>query len=342
VTSWNIGAERIHGWPEAEILGEHISVFYPEADRKAGLPFRVLDTARREGRFESEGWRVRKDGSRFAADVVLYAATDAKGEITGFTKITRDVTDRKQRELAEAASAAKSRFLAQMSHEFRTPLNAIIGFSEIIKTELLGDIGNRKYVTYGSDIHYSGLHLLSLVNDLLDLTRIEVGKLEPMRCSFDIKPVAERAIRLFDGVTSAKRIKIDLSVAGDLSAFVADERMVRQCIVNLVDNAIKYSGSGGTVRVAIGRLDDRLTIRVIDQGRGMAQAEIPRALEPFGRVGDVMTTPIEGIGLGLPLVKSYCELHGGQLAIKSAPGAGTEIVLSFPYSGGSGGKRSAA
>src|SRR5262249_2373628 len=183
-------------------------------------------------------------------------------------------------EMDEAASAAKSRLLAQMSHEFRTPLNAIIGFSEIIKTELLGEIGNPKYVSYGSDIHYSGQHLLSLVNDLLDLTRIEVGKLEPMHRRFDIKPVAERAIRLFDGVTSAKRIKADLSVAGELSDFVADERMVRQCIVNLVDNAIKYSGSGGTIRVAIGRLEDRLTIRVIDQGRGMAQAEIPRALEP--------------------------------------------------------------
>jgi PAS domain S-box-containing protein len=334
VTSWTQGAQRITGYAADEVLGEHFAMFYTDRDRRDGRPYRALDIAREHGRYAEEGMRVRKDGSRFAADVALHAIRDEQGALSGFAKITRDVTERKKRELAESANAAKSYFLAQMSHEFRTPLNAIIGFSEIISAELLGKIGNERYVSYGSDIHASGLHLLSLVNDLLDLTRIEAGRLEANVGRFDIKPVAEQAIRLFESVGRARRIRIELNVAGELSDFTADERMVRQCVVNLVDNAIKHSQAGSTVRVAIGRLDDRLTIRVIDQGKGMAESDIPRALEPFGRIRDVMTTPVDGVGLGLPLVKSYCELHGGALAIRSAPSAGTEVVLSFPYPGG--------
>jgi len=333
VTSWNHGAERITGYGVDEILGEHVSRFYTEADRREGRPYRALEVARADGRYEEEGVRVRKDGSRFAADIAIHAIYGEDGALAGYAKIARDVSERKMREQAESASAAKSRFLAHMSHEFRTPLNAIIGFSEIIKTELLGKIGNPRYVSYGNDIHFSGLHLLSLVNDLLDLTRIEAGKLEPVFRPTDVKQVAERAIQLFEPVIAAKRITIDLNVAGELQGFIADERMVRQCLVNLVDNAIKHSRTSSMVRVAVGRINDRLTIRVIDQGAGMAARDIPKALEPFGRVGDVSTTPVDGVGLGLPLVKSYCELHGGGIEIKSAPNAGTEVVLWFPYPG---------
>jgi PAS domain S-box-containing protein len=334
VTSWNRGAERITGYTAEDVLGEHMSIFYPEIARRDGLPYRALERAREDGAYAEESVRVCKDGSRFAADMVLHAIRDEHGALSGFACITRDISDRKKRELAESASAAKSYFLAQMSHEFRTPLNAIIGFSEIIKAELFGKIGNERYVAYGGDIHASGQHLLSLVNDLLDLTRIEAGRLEPVLNRFDIRPVAQQAIRLFEPVSKARNIPIELNIAGELQDFIADERMVRQCLVNLIDNAIKHSGTGGLVRVAIGRLDDRLTIRVIDQGRGIAEHDISKALEPFGRIRNVTNTPVDGIGLGLPLVKSYCELHGGSIGIRSAPNAGTEVVLSFPYPGG--------
>src|SRR6185437_2254510 len=156
VISWNLAAERITGYAADEIIGEHFAVFYTDRDRQDERPHHALETARRQGRYEEEGVRVRKDGSLFAAEIVVYAVRDDNGRLTGYAKITRDVTDRKQREIAELANAAKTRFLAHLSHEFRTPLNAIIGFSEIIKSELLGEISNKRYVAYGNDIHFSG------------------------------------------------------------------------------------------------------------------------------------------------------------------------------------------
>ena len=334
VISWNLGAERITGYSADEIIGEHFSVFYTERDRTDERPHRTLETARNQGRYEEEGVRVRKDGSLFAADIVVYAIRDDNGRLTGYAQIVRDVTDRKQREIAELANAAKTRFLAHLSHEFRTPLNAIIGFSEIIKSELLGEIKDKRYVSYGNDIHFSGTHLLNLVNDVLDLTRIEAGKIEPVFESVDARSVVERALRLLENKAAAKQIEVKLDVDENVGAFKADERMVRQCLINLVDNAIKFSPPQTTVTVRVSRDDAWLRIQVGDQGAGMSDKEIPLALQPFRQLDNVMSRSNEGAGLGLPLVKSYCELHGGGLSIRSTPGEGAQITMRFPYPGG--------
>ena len=334
VISWNLAAERITGYSADEIIGEHFAVFYTDRDRQEEQPHRTLETARQKGRYEEEGVRVRKDGSLFAAEIVVYAIRDDNGRLTGYAKITRDVTDRKQREIAELANAAKTRFLAHLSHEFRTPLNAIIGFSEIIKSELLGEIPNKRYVAYGNDIHFSGTHLLNLVNDVLDLTRIEAGKIEPVFETVDARSMVERALRLFEAKAAAKRIAIVLEVGDNVAEVKADERMVRQCLINLVDNAIKFSPPETTITVRATRDDAWLRIQVIDQGAGMEEKDIPFALQPFRQLDNVMSRANEGAGLGLPLVKSYCELHGGGLSIRSNRGAGTEATLRFPYPGG--------
>ncbi len=334
VTSWNAGAERINGYTPAEIVGEHFSVFYTEQDLREGRPYRALEVARRDGRFAEDGLRVRKDGSRFAAEVVISPIHSASGEITGFAKVTRDISERKQREFAESANEAKSRFLAHLSHELRTPLNAIIGFSEIIKSEILGEITNKRYVSYGGDIHHSGIHLLNLVNDILDLSRIEAGKLEPQYDRVDMKHLAEKSLRLFEGKAASRKVTLLVDVAKDIAEFVADERMVYQCMVNLIDNAIKFSKPDTRVSVVINRDGGWLRIHVKDQGLGMAEHEIPIALQPFRQLDSLLTRTIEGAGLGLSLVKSYCELHGGGIAIRSASGKGTEVTLRFPYPGG--------
>lgn len=334
VISWNLGAERIVGYGADEIIGEHFSVLYTERDREDERPHLALETARRQGRYEEEGVRVRKDGSLFAAEIVVYAIRDDNGRLTGYANITRDVTDRKQREIAELANAAKTRFLAHLSHEFRTPLNAIIGFSEIIKSELLGEIPNKRYVAYGNDINFSGTHLLNLVNDVLDLTRIEAGKIEPVFETVEVRPVVERALRLLDAKAAAKKIEIKLETEDNVAAFKADERMVRQCLINLVDNAIKFSPPETTVTVRVSRDDAWLRLQVIDQGAGMSDSDVPLALQPFRQLDNVMSRANEGAGLGLPLVKSYCELHGGGLSIRSAGKTGTEVTLRFPYPGG--------
>ena len=334
ITSWNAGSERITGYNSAEIVGEHFSVFYSEQDIREGRPYRALEIARRDGRFAEEGLRVRKDGSRFAAEVVISPILSMGGDITGFAKVTRDITERKQREFAESANEAKSRFLAHLSHELRTPLNAIIGFSEIIKSEILGEIANKRYVSYGGDIHHSGIHLLNLVNDILDLSRIEAGKLEPQYDRVDMKQLGEKSLRLFEAKAAARKVTLLVDIARDLAEFMADERMVYQCLVNLLDNAIKFSRPDTRVSVVVNRDGGWLRIHVRDQGLGMAEHEIPIALQPFRQLDSLLTRTIEGAGLGLSLVKSYCELHGGGIAIRSAPGKGTEVTLRFPYPGG--------
>lgn len=334
VTSWNAGAERITGYSAEEIVGEHFSMFYTEHDRREERPYRAMEIARSRGSNQEEGVRVRKDGSLFAADIVIYAIRDEDGRISGFAKIIRDITERKQREFAESANAAKSRFLAHISHEFRTPLNAIIGFSEIIKKEMLGEIPNKRYVSYGQDIHYSGLHLLDLVTHILDLTRIEAGKMDLAFESIDVKPLLEQVLRLVGPAAKSREISLSLDVAQNVFDFTADERMARQCLINLVDNAIKFSHLGGAVKVVARRDDAWLRFLVIDQGIGMAEEDIPVALQPFRQIGDVMTRNTQGAGLGLALVKSYCELHGGGVAVRSKLGTGTEVTLRFPYPGG--------
>jgi PAS domain S-box-containing protein len=334
VTSWNASAERIMGYTAHEIVGEHFSVFYIEAERKDGLPYRALEVAIRDGRFAEEGLRMRKDGTAFAAEVVISPIRGESGQFTGFAKVTRDITARKQREFAEAANEAKTRFLAHLSHELRTPLNAIIGFSEVIKSEIFGEIANKRYVSYGGDIHYSGVHLLNLVNDILDLSRVEAGKLEPVPESIDVNALAEKALRLFDAKAAAKKVRLAFQPGESVHDFTADERMVYQCCVNLLDNAIKFSKPDTRVELRVTQESGWLRIIVADQGYGMAESEIPIALQPFRQLDSLMTRSAEGAGLGLSLVKSYCEIHGGGIAIRSAVGAGTEVTLRFPYPGG--------
>ena len=334
ITSWNASAERIMGYSAAEIVGEHFSVFYAEPERKEGKPYRTLDVARRAGRFAEEGLRLRKDGTAFAAEVVISPIRSETGQVTGFAKVTRDITERKQREFAEAANEAKTRFLAHLSHELRTPLNAIIGFSEVIKSEVFGEIANKRYVSYGGDIHYSGVHLLNLVNDILDLSRIEAGKLEPVPERVDVNALAEKALRLFDSKAAAKRVRLEFQPGTGVHDFVADERMVYQSCVNLLDNAIKFSKPDTRVGLRVTQDAGWLRIVVADQGYGMPEHEIPIALQPFRQLDSLMTRSTEGAGLGLSLVKSYCEIHGGGIAIRSAVGDGTEVTLRFPYPGG--------
>jgi PAS domain S-box-containing protein len=334
VTSWNASAERIMGYTAAEVLGEHFSIFYGEAERKEGKPFRALEIACGEGRFAEEGVRLRKDGTAFAAEVVISPIRGEAGQFTGFAEVTRDISERKHREFAEAANEAKTRFLAHLSHELRTPLNAIIGFSEVIKSEIFGEIANKRYVSYGGDIHYSGIHLLNLVNDILDLSRVEAGKLEPMPERVDVNALAEKAMRLFDSKATAKQVRLELAPGDNVLEFVADERMVYQCCVNLLDNAIKFSKPNTRVALKVTRDAGWLRIIVADQGYGMQESEVPIALQPFRQLDSLMTRSTEGAGLGLSLVKSYCEIHGGGIAIRSAVDAGTEVTLRFPYPGG--------
>ena len=257
----------------------------------------------------------------------------------GIVGIRTDITDMKMREeelrkameVAELASRSKSEFLANMSHELRTPLNAIIGFSEIMQSEMFGSLGNVKYKDYAADINQSGRHLHAVINDILDLAKIEAGKLDLHEETVDLTATIEGSMKVVKGRADHRHIAMSIQIAENLPHLYADERKVKQILINLLSNAIKFTPDGGRVTLSAGR--DRyqgLQIAVADDGIGMASEDIPKVFKAFGQVDSALGRGFEGTGLGLPLTKSLIELHGGSLSLESAPGVGTTVTVRFP------------
>jgi signal transduction histidine kinase len=235
------------------------------------------------------------------------------------------------RQLAEAASRAMGDFLANMSHELRTPLNAIIGFAEVIRCRTFGSVGNSRYEEYIDDIHASGNHLLGVIGDILDMAKIEARKLELDEEPLDIGETVDAVVRLVGPHAAEAKLTLQAGVPLDFPHFHGDKRLVRQMILNLLANAIKFTPPGGTVTVdAMLESDGRPLIRIRDTGIGMAAHEIEEALSPYGQANPKTREAHRGTGLGLPLVKAFAELHGGTLKVQSAPGRGTLVLIRFP------------
>jgi signal transduction histidine kinase len=246
----------------------------------------------------------------------------------------REATERElvmAKEKAESASRAKSEFLANMSHELRTPLNAIIGFAEIIKSRSFGSASER-YSEYAGDIYNSGTHLLALINDILNLSKLEAGKFQLQEQNVDLAVTVGDCLRLIE--TQAHQSDIRLSVSLDPEALFirADERRLRQILINLLSNAVKFTAEGGNVSVKSARRNGGLAISIIDTGIGMAAEDIPKALAPFGQIERKVRRKQEGTGLGLPIAKQFVELHGGTFAIDSKLNSGTTVTFLLPPS----------
>jgi PAS domain S-box-containing protein len=235
------------------------------------------------------------------------------------------------KEAAEFANRSKSQFLANMSHELRTPLNAILGFSQIITEQMFGPVGSAKYLEYVADIHSSGKHLLHLINDILDLSKLEAGKLELRESLIDVPPLVEDCLTFVRERAKTACVQLVFDTPDGLPTLRADERSVKQILLNLLSNAIKFTPQGGCVTLRV-RLTPNQTINfsVSDTGIGMSSAEIDIAFTPFGQVDSEVVRRHEGTGLGLPLSRSLARLHGGDLTIQSAPGKGTTVTLFFP------------
>jgi signal transduction histidine kinase len=242
-------------------------------------------------------------------------------DITRWKKVEQELTE--ARHQAEKASSAKSEFLAKVSHEIRTPLNAIIGFSEVMMAERFGPIGNERYREYLKDIHASGGHLLSLINDLLDLSKIEAGRLELTFANVSLNDLTQQCVALMQPQANRDRIIIRTSLPPSLPQVVADARSVRQIVLNLLSNSIKFTALNDKGDVAL---------RVRDTGVGMSEKDLATALEPFRQLATSVSGVSSGTGLGLPLTKALAEANRASFYIKSAPKAGTLVEIAFPPS----------
>ncbi len=459
ILTWNEGAQRLKGYKEAEIIGRLIECFYPAEARASGKPAQQLSLAVADGRVEDEGWRVRKDGSGFFANVILTALRNPGGELAGFAQVTRDITRRKQVEDALAASEARYRLLAEnstdvimqvgpdskrvyispsirdltqhepeellngphgqlvhpddravwaesfarasqagiseatyrlarrdgsyvwieatrrrlqdggfvvsmrdiaarkqaedqlrnaksraehanqaritffteLSHELRSPLNAVIGFAGLMERQFVGPIGNPVYLEYAADIQSSAQHLLSLIDDILDHAKAEEGYLELVEGTVDISEVVTFVVHTLAPRAAAATVAMTSTIAADAFVVRGDERRLKQVLLNLATNAVKFTPNDG--RVVIGAkldADGVLLITVEDTGSGIAEADQTRIFEPFAQIKTAQPRAAEGTGLGLPLTRRLVELHGGAIGIDSALGRGTTMTVRLP------------
>lgn len=335
----NPALAEIYGYPSPAALMKGLtdiaSQLYVDPRRREEFKT-LMQTSDRVTDFVSEIRRC--DGSTIWISENARAVRDWTGRLLCYEGTVENVTVKFESERlmrrslreAEEASRAKSAFLATMSHELKTPLNAIIGFSEIMKDEIFGPIGQQTYRGYAGDIHASGTRLLSVINDVLDVSRLEGGAItiDPLECR--VRDLAEDALGIARGVTGDERdVSIDMAKA--LPAIHADPGRLRQVLVNLLANALKFTPQEGAVSVrAWPEKTGGVSIAVIDTGIGMAPEKIAAALEPFRQLDGSLARRFEGAGLGLSIAKALVELHGGELSVKSSVGQGTTVTVALP------------
>jgi PAS domain S-box-containing protein len=341
LVEFNPAAERTFGYGRAEALGRRMEdlVIPPagrEAHRRGFARYLAGEGGGMIGR-RVEVTAMRADGSEFPAELSV-TPTRVYDELF-FTAYLRDITDRKVAEAAlvdakaraEAAAQAKTTFLATMSHELRTPLNAIIGFSELIMGEALGPLGDAKYQEFASDIFEGASHLLGIINDVLDVARIEAGEHRLSRETIDLGAAVRSCLTMMRD----RAVKAEVTLVDDTGILPvglwADRRAVMKILLNLLSNAVKFTPPGGHARVgAAAEPDGTVVVTVSDTGVGMAADALTAVFEPFRQGDGSLKRRHEGAGLGLTVTKALVELHGGAIALSSAPGAGTTVTLRFP------------
>ena len=340
VLSLNRSAEALFGVDSNDITGKPFDALVLEESRPNLLTYLA---GLREGGVASllnDGREILFRGPRGGViPVFITVGRLGTGEAAKFCAVLRDITAWKDAERslnaartqAEKASAQKSEFLARISHEVRTPLNAILGFAEVMMDERFGPVGSERYREYLKDIHRSGEHVMSLVNDLLDLSKIEAGKMDMTFTSVDANSVVADCVALMQPQAGNVRVVIRTSLAPRLAKIIVDERAFRQIVLNILSNALKYNEAGGQVIVSTARTDGgHAVVRIRDTGIGMTDAEVQTALEPFTQIATSRTTM--GTGLGLPLTKALAEANRASFSIKSRKGEGTLVEIAFPPS----------
>ncbi|HMA08453.1 MAG TPA: PAS domain-containing sensor histidine kinase, partial [Ramlibacter sp.] len=318
VRGWNAGAQAIKGYAAHEIVGRHFSVFYTPEEQQAGKPEMALRAARAQGRVEDEGWRVRKDGSLFWANVVVTAVNSPAGELLGFAKVTRDMTDRRRLEDLERSSRRMNEFLATLAHELRNPLAPVRNALTLMQLEpmLSPTLRNSRDI-----IDRQISHLTRLVDDLLDVGRLNTGKVQLRREPVRMEELVSRSVETVRPVLEARSHQLSVSMPEQPVWVHGDPTRIAQILQNLLINAAKYTPDGGRIEIRIVQRDGFVDTSVTDNGRGLAASELESIFELFFQ-GDHSAAPHEsGLGIGLTLARSLAERHGGTLGAHS-PGPG--------------------
>ncbi len=319
------------GQPMAELFGRDYAGRHLELNR------RVFETG--ETISGAEETLISREGDERTFLTTKTPLKGSSGQVVNVVTVAVDISDRKvveralqeAKEVAEAGNRTKTEFLASMSHELRTPLNAVMGFADVMRVEMLGPIGNPKYLEYAEDIRASAEHLLHIINDMLDVSAIESGKLDLVESDVDVQRAIDDTIRLVKGRADSSAITIDWREAGPLPQLRGDARRLKQILINILSNSIKFTPAGGRISLRAGLLDrGELQITVADTGIGIAEQDIPTAKARFGRIESAANRKYPGTGLGLTLAIELMKLHGGDLEISSAVGKGTTVTLLFP------------
>src|SRR5688500_5227044 len=329
IASWNLGAQLTKGYLAEEIIGQHFSVFYPQDKLDEDWPARELEFALRDGHFEDEGWRLRKDGSRFWASVVITALYDERGEHRGFAKITRDLTDRRRISALEEQERHLTQFLAVLGHELRNPIAPISNAVAILQLE---DLPNQRLRSVRDILGRQVAHLCRLVDDLLDVGRIVSGKVHMEMQLVPLAQVVQDATEAIHPVMKAHGHAFDVAIPAEALYVHGDHARLVQVLSNLLHNAAKFTPDGGHVRLSLVRAGDRAELAVRDDGPGIAPATLPYVFKLFAQGMDAGINTHGGLGVGLSLVKQMVSRHGGEVSAFSTgePGQGAEFVIHLP------------
>lgn len=343
VASWNIGAERILGYQEAEIVGQPYSRFFTPEAIQHGVPEQELRTVAAEGRSEQERWHVRKDGTWFWATEVAMALRDETGILRGFSKVMRDITERQQaeseraqllvreqaaRQEAEATNRAKDEFLSILSHELRTPLATILLWAELLRA---GNLNSATTAQAVESIERNARSQSQMIEDLLDISRIITGNLRLNVELVELVPVIQSAVDTLRLAAEAKGIQLQIVLDAEVGQVLGDAHRLQQVVSNLLSNAIKFTPNGGLVSLRLARTDDEAWIVVRDTGQGISLEFLPYVFDRFRQANSTTTRSRGGLGLGLAIVRHLVELHSGTVHADSpGEGRGATFTVTLP------------
>jgi PAS domain S-box-containing protein len=343
IVSWNKGAERNKGYTSTEIIGQHFSKFYLQHDIDADKPGQELEIAKKYGRIEDEDWRVRKDGSRFWANVIITALYDKSGRLVGFAKVTRDLTDRKRHEdeLRKAnttlrkqgedlklLNASKDEFISLASHQLRTPVTAIKQLLGLLLEGFQGEVP-ADHLAIIKKANASNERQLTIVNSLLQVAQLDAGKVILRKAPVNINELVNDVINEQSDTIKDRKQTIRSNTSTKVITAEIDSKYFRMALENLIDNASKYTPDGGNIIINSSIVTKRLNITIQDTGVGIASEDMGRLFEKFTRIQNELSQKVSGSGLGLYWVREVIRLHEGIIDIESTPGVGTTFIISL-------------